>query len=276
LFNDATKLPDFLIIGAQKGGTTSLADYLTAHRDVIPAKCKEVHFFDTDFARGIDWYRSHFPVPPRYRLRKALLGKRYMTGDATPYYLFHPLAASRCHDLLPNARIVIMLRDPVDRAYSHYHHQVRHGHEFLSFEQAIEAESSRLDGKLERFKADPLYRSFDHQHFSYLTRGVYLPQLQSWRKVYASEQVLVLSSEQFFEDPAFEYRKVLKFLGLQEWDLPAYPARHVGEYQPMSPAMRSRLVAYFAPHNRSLREYLNSTWPGVGDTVVGKWPVPQA
>jgi hypothetical protein len=260
-----------LIIGTQKGGTTSLADYLTAHRDVAPSKCKEVHFFDNDFDRGTDWYRSHFPLSRRHRLR-LMLGRRVLASDATPYYLFHPLAASRCRALLPEARIIIMLRDPVDRAYSHYHHQVRHGHEFFSFEQAIDAEPSRLAGDWERFQADPLYRSFNYQHFSYLARGVYFPQIQCWTKCYPKEQILVLSSEQFFERPADEYQKVLRFLGLKEWHLPNYPPQHVGKYRPMSGATRSRLVAYYAEHNRNLREYLNATWPGIGDAVISRWP----
>jgi Sulfotransferase domain len=275
LLRPVTTLPDFLIIGAQKGGTTSLADYLNAHRDVVPSQYKEVHFFDNDYGKGVDWYRSHFQVQVRHRIRKMLLGIRFVAGDATPYYLLHPLAASKCHALLPEARIIVMLRDPVDRAYSHYHHQVRHGHEFLSFEEALEAESSRLEGQLERFAADPLYRSFDHQHFSYLARGVYLPQIESWRTFYSPQQILVLSSEQFFAQPSVEYHRVLKFLGLQAQELREYPAQHVGSYQPMSAATRIRLIEYFAPHNHSLREYLNSTWPGVGDCVVSKWHHPK-
>jgi|SRR5271169_364230 len=269
------KLPDFLIIGAQKAGTTSLADHLNAHPNVAPATCKEVHFFDLHYAEGVNWYRSHFPVGRRRRLRSLLLREPLLVGDASPYYLFHPIAASRCFKLLPGARIIILLRDPVARAHSHYHHEVRGAWEPLSFEQAIEAESSRLANEPERLEADPLYRTFAHQHFSYLARGVYLHQINAWLRCYSSEQVLVLSSESFFEDPSAAYRRVLTFLGLPQWEPDKYRPQHVGKYNPIAPGTHESLIRYYAPYNQTLRHYLNSIWPGVGSAVVDRWPSPE-
>ena len=112
-------LPHFLIIGAQKAGTTSLASYLAAHPGVVPSKRKEVHFFDLNYEKGVDWYRSHFPIARGQGLRRRMRGRRMLTGEASPYYIFHPLAASRAFDLLPAARVIVLLRNPVDRAYSH-------------------------------------------------------------------------------------------------------------------------------------------------------------
>lgn len=269
---EATKLPDFLIIGAQKAGTTALADYLAEHPDVVRPKGKEIHFFDIDYMKGVSWYKSHFEVGRRRKLRSLALGKRLVAGDASPYYLFHPLAPVRCFQLLPEARIMIMLRDPVARAYSQYHHEVRIQFESLSFEEALEAEPDRLRGEIEKIHADPSYHSIAHQHFSYLSRGIYLPQISSWLKYYGPDQILILSSEIFLASPAEQYQRVLRFLGLRKCELSAYPHKNVGDYEPMSPKTKARLIEYFTPHNSMLRRYLNSIWAEVGDSVVSRWP----
>jgi hypothetical protein len=264
-------LPDFLIIGAQKAGTTSLASYLAAHPCVVAPKWKEVHFFDLNYANGVDWYRSHFPIATARLLKSRFHGQPLRAGDATPYYLLHPQAPSRAADLIPTARIIILLRDPVDRAYSHYHHEVRLGKETLSFDKAIEAERSRIDGEHERLENEPSYQSVSYQHFTYLARGLYADQIARWLNYYCPAQFLVLSSEQFFESPARAYENVLKFLGLPSWQLPAYPAEHVGRYVPMSAATRGWLRQFYAPHNQILRRQLNSKWPGSGDAIVGRF-----
>ena len=267
----AGALPDFLIIGAQKAGTTSLASYLAAHPCVVSPTLKEVHFFDLNYSKGIDWYRSHFPISRWKRMRRRLRGKPLLTGDATPYYLFHPRVPFLASQVIPSTRIIVLLRDPVDRAYSHYHHEVRLGKEKLSFEDAIEAEPSRTAGEEQRLESEPSYESLAYQHFTYLARGIYSDQMHRWMNYYRPEQFQVLSSEQFFESPATEYRKVLKFLGLRDCELPAYPADNSGKYASMSAATRDRLLEYYAPHNRKLRQHLNSLWPRSGDAIVDRF-----
>jgi hypothetical protein len=264
-------LPDFLIIGAQKAGTTSLASHLAAHPNVISPKWKEIHFFDLNYSKGVNWYRSHFPVGRKRHVKTHLRGQRLLAGDATPYYLLHPQAPFRAFSLVPGARIIVMLRDPVGRAYSHYHHEVRLGKESLSFEEAIEAEPSRIAGEAKRLEAEPSYESQGYQHFTYLERGLYLNQIRRWLRFYRPDQLLILSSEQFFEDPASEYKRVLRFLNLPQWELPSYPAEHVGKYSPIPAATRDRLVKYFAPHNLALQKYLNSNWSGSGDAIVRRF-----
>jgi len=265
------RLPAFMIIGAQKAGTTSLASYLAAHPSVLAPAFKEVHYFDLNYTRGIEWYRSHFPIGARRRFGTRFHGRRLRAFDATPYYLIHPHAPSRASRLIPAARIIVLLRDPVDRAYSHYHHEVRLGIETLPFEQAIEAEPARVAGERQRLDAEASYAGFNYQHYTYLERGIYSLQIRRWLNYYGPEQFLVLSSEQFFQNPAEEYRRVLKFLDLPAWKLPSYPAEHVGKYPPMQAAIRSRLVEYYAPHNRALRDDLNCTWPGSGDAIVNRF-----
>ena len=142
-------LPDFLIIGTQRGGTTSLYNYLVEHPGIGAASIKEVHFFDTPhFKQGLAWYRGHFPSAfQRYYVERSLK-HGFVTGEASPYYLFHPHAPKRVAGLMPQMKLIVMLRNPVDRAYSHYHHEVAGGHEKLAtFEEAIACEDERLAGE---------------------------------------------------------------------------------------------------------------------------------
>lgn len=265
------KLPGFLIIGAQKAGTTSLASYLAAHRNVISPVFKEVHYFDLNYSKGVEWYRSNFPIGARRRLDTHFDSRYLRAFDATPYYLMHPQVPLRVSQLIPSVRIIVLLRDPVDRAYSHYHHEVRLGTESLPFEDAIHAEPTRIAGEVKRFETEPAYAGFNYQHFTYLERGIYSNQILRWLQYFNPQQFLVLSSEQFFKNPDGEYQKVLQFLGLRAYELPSYPAEHVGKYPPISLQVRGRLREYYAPHNRTLRDMLNATWPGTGDTIVNSF-----
>ena len=246
-------LPDFVIIGGKKCGTTFLYHLLSRHPYVAPAVDKEVHFFDIRFDWGTDWYRSHFPAPVKKE------GRRVITGEASPFYLYHPHAARRAAETVPRAKLIALLRDPVDRAYSDYHHKARRGHEPLTFEQAIEAEENRLRGEKEKMLADEGYRSRNFRAFSYLSRGVYVDQIMAWREFFDADQMLILKSEDMFEDTPQTLKRVADFLDLPAWepDLPTTPeTRNEGGYTPISPATRQRLRDYFEPHNQRLYDYL--------------------
>jgi hypothetical protein len=236
---DRRQLPDFVIIGAQRGGTTSLYRYLIEHPDIEPASRKEVHFFDGNYERGMDWYRAHFP----------LQGASRLTGEASPSYLFAPAAPARIRAALPQARYIALLRNPVDRAFSHYQLMVKRGIEPLSFEEAIAAEPERLTGT-----GDPFTLAW--RHFSYIRRGLYAEQLERWLASFPREQLLVLKSEDFYAEPAATLRQTQAWLGLPA-RLPATLTAHqVGDYVGMSSATRERLGDYFAPSNRRLYDLL--------------------
>jgi hypothetical protein len=231
---DVGTLPDFVIIGAQKGGTSFLYHLLTLHPLVEPAARKELHFFDNPelFDYGAEWYQRCFP-----RLGSKD-GQRSITGEATPYYLFDPPVAKRMAQMVPKARLIALLRNPIDRAYSHYQMQVKRGTEPRTFEEAIE-----------------------QQHSSYMSRGIYVDQLQRWFEFFGKEQMLILKSEDFFERPVDILKVVLAFLDLPEWQPEAselQQRRHSGTYkQKMDPSTRQRLEAYFEPHNQRLYECLD-------------------
>jgi hypothetical protein len=257
-------LPDFLVIGAQRGGTTSLYYYLCAHPHVLAPLSKEVHFFSRHWSRGVGWYRAHFP------LRASKAGPRRtprLTFEATPYYLSHPLAAARAAEVVADAKLLVLLRDPVQRAWSHYRHMVRLGLEPASFEEAIEREPERLAGEVERMRADPGYLGLNHQRYSYLARGAYADHLEAWLRHFSPDRFLVLRSEALFTDPARGYRRVLAFLGLRAWAPSAFPVHTKQSPLPrgMPAEMRRRLEQHFAPANQRLEGLLRRTGIGGDD-----------
>jgi hypothetical protein len=242
----ARPLPDFLILGAQKAGTTALYAYLRWHPGITGPSWKEVSFFDRHYRRGVAWYRGHFPLRPRGRL----------VGEASPAYLFHPLAPERALATVPKARLIALVRDPVDRALSHYHHEVALGREPLSFEGAIEAEPERTRGEEQRLIREPGYFSHAWWDHAYLARGLYARQLERWLAVFPSEQLLVLPSEELAADPAGTYQRVLDFLGAAPHELRDYPRVYEQEYAEIQPETRRRLAKHFAEPNRRLYELL--------------------
>jgi hypothetical protein len=261
--------PDFLLIGAKRGGTTSMFNYLLTHPDVLPLfprpqKIKGAHFFDTGATRGAAWYRSHFPTAVARRLAERRRGRRVLVGEASPYYLFHPLAARRAATVVPHAKLVVLLRDPVERAYSHYKERVRHDAEPLSFEDALAAEPQRLAGEHDRLVADGAYTSYAHEQQSYLSQGLYLEPLREWLRHYPREQLLVLRSEDFYADPQRAYDEVLAFLGLAPHVLPTRKKWNYHRAEDLSTRTRAALQARVAEHNAELAAFLGMDlrWPG--------------
>jgi sulfotransferase family protein len=249
-------LPDYLIIGTQRGGTTSLYKYLVRHPAHAHALTKELRFFDLHYNRGLDWYRSCFPTRAYRRAMSATRGLHLRVGEASPDYVFHPLADRRIARDLPWARFVLLLRNPVDRAFSHYWHQRKRGHEDRTFEEAIDLEPKRLAGERERMEADPGYLSYEYHHHSYLARGRYAEQLERWTALFPRERFLVERSEDFYDDPHSVCQRVLDFLELPRRSLGPYEVFNAFGEGSMDPATRERLVEHFRPHNRRLEDLL--------------------
>jgi hypothetical protein len=248
-------MPDFILIGAHRCGTTSLFHYLSEHPRIVPACKKEVHFYDLRYQDGEDWYRAHFPLRILQRLSKLRDARGFLTGEASPYYLFHPAVPARVRLGSPEARLLAILRDPAERAFSHYKRMVRKGVEPLTFEQALDQEPERLAGEEEKLLTDPRYRSKRHRQYSYASRGRYAEQLERWLEHFPSEQLLVLTLEALEKDPEATMRRASAHLGL-----PPAAARYrvynaTGRSQ-MDPAVQARLTEYFVPHNHRLYELL--------------------
>jgi Sulfotransferase domain len=264
-------LPDFIIIGAMRCGTSSLYRYLIEHPCIAPALRKEVHFFDRNFFRnGTNWYRQHFPSSLYKYYVRTLLRRDFITGEGSPYYVFHPHAAKRVFQTVPRGKLIVLLRNPVDRAYSHYHYEVKRGRETFSFEEAIEWEPKRLAGERERMLADQRYESLNCRYYSYVFRGLYADQLKNWLGLFPKEQFLFVRSEDFFASPSAILAETLQFLGLPAWEPSEFPKYNYAGYSRLTAAKynyapypkmnaetRARLLEYFRPHNQRLYELLD-------------------
>ena len=259
---DQRSLPDFLIIGTKRGGTTSVWNWLVRHPNVAPMvpavqQIKSPHYFDIHYTRGERWYRSHFPSRTSLDRAAQRSGIRPLTGEASPYYLFHPLAPERVQHTVPKTRLIVLLRNPVDRAYSNYWERRGSAAEDLpTFEDAIDAEEQRLDGETERILADPTYYSAHHDSHSYLARGRYAEQLERWLDRFGRDQLLIMPFEDLRTNPNGAYRAVQDFLSLPVVEPPRLAHHNKLPVPPMAAATRARLVEYYRPFTARLTELL--------------------
>jgi hypothetical protein len=229
-------LPAFLVIGAQKCGTTSTYAYLARHPSIDRAWRKEVRFFDvpTNYALGEIWYRAHF----------ALRRSGRITGEATPGYMFYADAPARMARHVPGARLIALVRNPVDRAISHYHFLARRGRE-----------SRPIDAALDRQLLGAPSAPADDAD-TYLARGLYAEQLERVLRVFPREQLLVVRSEELLARPGPALARMFDFLGLPAWDVDVSRRLNAGAYGTIPPPVRRRLVAFFRPHNERLYDLL--------------------
>jgi hypothetical protein len=249
-------LPDFIIIGAAKAGTTSLYDSLIKHPSIYPALWKEIYFFDRYYPRGISWYRANFASKIKKSFVIQVKRKSFLTGEATPTYIHHPLAAKRISEILPHIKLIVLLRNPIDRAYSHYQMEKQLGYEDLSFEKAIELENSRIEGEYEKMIQDSNYYSYKRQIFSYLTSGIYVEQLKTWMKYIPKNQFLIIKSEDFDNSQAKIFKEIENYLGIIHSPITLVKT-NVGNYESMNLETRKKLIEFFEPHNQRLYSLLN-------------------
>ena len=249
--------PSFLVVGAQRCGTTSMYKTVTAHPSVLPAVLhKGVHYFDTSYHRGPSWYRGHFPLELTARRVSQATGGPVVTGESSPYYMFHPLAGERIARDLPGVRIVVLLRDPVERAHSAHAHESARGFETEAFERALELEPERLAGEEERLRADPGYQSHAHQHHAYLTRGRYVDQLERLERLFGRERMYVIDSGDLFTDAEPILAGLFAFLGVPPWQPPSFEQHNARPRSSLDPALRRRLREAFAGDDERLAAWL--------------------
>ena len=247
-------LPDFIVIGAQKSGTSSLSAYLEQHPDIAGVFAKEIHYFDggvspavDNFSNGQQWYRANFPI-------RAMGNASTKVFEATPMYLYHPLAPERIHQLLPQIKLLVLLRNPTDRAISHYHHSRSRGWEKLPILEAMHAEESRIVALSQ--SADFAGGAF--RYFSYKSRGNYIEQIRRYRKYFRDDQMLILKSEELFSNPAAALPAIFEFVGVRpNYTVADLAARNVSENKDTVPAeVYVYLKDFFRPHNQALYDLI--------------------
>lgn len=257
-------LPDFLVIGAQKAGTTSLTGYLDRNPAAWITPGKETGFLSGP-RRSANAYRAFFPTAWTRRSMSRRAGRRVLLGEGTPYDLFHPRAAEEAVRILGRPRVVVLLRDPVARAHSHHRHCVSLGLEELGFEEAIAAEPERLAGEAERLRRDPTATSHHLRHHSYVARGHYAGQLRRWRDAIGADRVHVELSEALFASPEEPLRRIEAFLELPAGKIDDFGHRNRGAGgPPISKRIESELRSFYSASNQELAELLGHEppWPG--------------
>ena len=251
-------LPDFYIIGVVKGGTTSLYNYLIEHPSIQPSVGKEIDYFGEYHSRGINWYRCAFPFKGHKFFVNKFQKKKFLTGEATPRYMEHPRVPERIKKITPNAKFIVLLRNPVDRAYSHYNMNVTGGDESLSFLEAIEKEQERTSMEYEKMQKNENYFNWDYYLYAYLNHGIYIDRLKHWMTIFPKKNFLILKSEDFSKDTPKYYNHVLSFLDLSSFHLKNYKLYKQRHYvEPIiKPEIRKKLVEFFKPHNEKLYKFL--------------------
>jgi hypothetical protein len=240
-------LPDFIVIGAPRCGTSSLYKYLSEHPDVLPAFRKELHFFDRHYIKGLFWYRSNLPLIRR-------LGGVRITGEATPNYLVHPYVPDRIRSVIPNVKLIVLLRNPIDRTHSAWQHNQRRGEDQLSLEDALAAENARVSGDLERLGRGEEFQPRNYLRYSYLGKSRYAEHLDRWLEVFGGTQLLICKSEDVFSGNNDALSAIHAFLGITYSRSYLLPTMNASDRPPLNPEIRGQLADYFDPHNRKLYE----------------------
>lgn len=258
-------LPDFIIIGAQKSGTSSLFGALNGHPEVISPWMKEIHYFDHHYTGNLSDYRAQFPL--RFRLNWSQKGR--VCGEASPYYLAHPLSRQRINECLGQVKMIVVLRHPLDRAISHYRHNRRVGgvsREPETFAQALKLEKERLAGEEERLLREEIQWSPAHVFYSYRERGNYFAQLQRFKSEFLSGQLHVVFFEELCESPAIELARVFQYLGIStapDVEFPRLNAGNTTAFDDIEPEAIASLLTQYEASNRQLYDFLGrscSAW----------------
>ena len=246
-------LPNFIIIGAMKCGTTSLYYDICEHPCVSPAAYDEIGFFDSNFHLGLNWYRSMFPRKKQIEDVRQKEGIA-ITGEDTPFYFWNPVAAKRIQKLLPNIKLITILRNPIDRAYSEYQDLVSSESNSPSFETFIENEinTRRKDSSLITEENFEIF----NQNDSYLLKGIYIDQLKIWAGLFPKEQIFTLSTESLNSDPTASMESVFQYLNLPDYKIKKPQHQKQKKYTPMDSQTRKLLIEFFKPHNERLFKFI--------------------
>jgi len=246
--------PNLFILGVQKAGTSTLHNYLNESHEIFFPPKKELHYFDAYYHKGISWYLDHF--------KTANFKKYRFAGEATPYYYFHPRVPKKMYHSFPDARFIVLFRNPIDRAYSHYQMSVRRGLENRSFEEAIQKEKKVIRKEMFRLMLSKKF-NLSHAETSYVSRGMYFKQLKRWLNYFPLNRFLFIKSEDFFLNPQSEINKITDFLNISPYKLKEARVINPGNYEhKMSEETRNYLQKIFLEDIQKLQDItqLNFNW----------------
>jgi len=247
-------IPDFLVIGAKRCGTTSLYQHLPEHPCISKSPHDNMGFFNDNFHLGVNWYKSFFPTTFTRNKIKSKFGG-FLAFDVTTKYMEEESTANNVYQTKPNMKIIIILRNPVDRAYSQYHLSVRQTAERRSFEDVVEENMNRLNKEShEHYEIKP---KFSAKEDNYLKKGLYALQLRYWLKIFPRENILIVSTEEFESNQQIIYNKIFEFLNISKFEVKNTKKMQKGNYPPIKSETRNLLLDYFRQHNHELFELIN-------------------
>ena len=246
-------LPDFFVIGPGRTGTTSLFYYLDQHPSLSKSAYDELGFFDVNFHLGLHWYRSLFPsIFTKFRIKSKT--NFFMTYDVTPSYVRRPWIARRIKKLFPNSKLIIVLRNPIDKTYSHYYLSTISG-ETRNFEEVIKKDMDDISKWNVSLKDDNYFATKVEN--SKLARGFYVEQLLPWFELFPKNQILIISSEELASNTKNVMSEIFKFLNLPDYKIPNIEKVNVSKYSKMNPDTRKILIDFFKPYNEQLFKFLD-------------------
>jgi len=255
-------LPSFMLIGAQKSGTSSMFAYLKQHPQIVAPVYKEPYYFDRHYERGLAWYGCNFPALSAIERKNDRSGKPHLTFEATATYVFDANAPQRIAADVDTRKFILLLRNPVDRAISAYWHARRMGRETRSLDEALDADFARYGAERAYEEGSGPQPSDSAPKPSYLRRGIYRESVERWHRIFGPDSLLVLQSEIMFAYPEPVMAKVFAFLDLTPAACKDYEPQNVGGYRKADEEARTRLAGFYRPHNEALNTLTGSrfTW----------------
>jgi hypothetical protein len=256
-------MPNFIVIGAQKSGTSSMFAYLKQHPQIIRPIFKELYYFDRHYQRGLRWYGCNFPARSTIARRNDRYGKPHLTFEATATYIFDAQVPSRIAKDIETRKFIVLLRDPVDRAISAYWHARRMGRETRSLSEALKIDLEYFDAEIDFEKGRGPKPAGSPPRPTYLRRGIYHEAVSRWHRVFSPGNLLVLQSEFMFAEPTAVMKQVFEFLEIQPAGQIDFTPQNVGNYDDNEGEERHFLREFYRPHNRQLSALTGNalSWP---------------
>jgi|SaaInlStandDraft_2_1057019.scaffolds.fasta_scaffold35750_1 hypothetical protein len=250
--------PDFLILGYPKCGTTSLYDYLVQHPNVGSTYRKEINFFNLSFSKGMRWYKNHFPLIFKKFFFEKKFHSNFITGEATPLYISHPLALSRIKSMFPNIKLILLLRNPIDRSFSHFHHQRRGKLEPIEFfDEVITLDKERnsiLNKKLQNNEINETNQGFFMP--PYIEMGKYVKDIEKLFSLFDKKQIMIILTDDLNKNRDDVLKKVHSFLEIPSFIISDFSHKNVGHYESIKLETRKSLIDFYKPYNQELEHLL--------------------
>jgi hypothetical protein len=245
-------MPGFILIGAQKSGTSSMFAYLKQHPQIVRPIFKELYYFDRHYGRGLDWYGCNFPARSTIERRNDRHGRAHFTFEATATYIFDAEVPKRIANDIETRKFIVLLRNPVDRAVSAYWHAQRMGREKRSLDEAIKIDLERCEREIAFEAGRGPEPAGQPPRPSYVRRGIYHEAVTRWQQEFTPENLLVLQSEIMFADPGAVMARVFAFLDLPPVEKMDWEPQNVGRYDDKDAEARHLLRQFYRPHNERL------------------------